>query len=156
MLSEIDPLFLKYINTQRVRMLKYIMLGINDIDDLSHLMLTGKNVIKRHAKLLETIGLLSIRCNTLELNKTPRSLALLYCIGVIDEKDFLKMTYEYILSIIEKRCRRVDTENISIYFSGDGGLLIEIEGKLGENMRSKIAENILKELNFTYVHFKQG
>lgn len=155
-MSEIDPLFLKYINSQRVRILKYIMLGINDIDDLSHLMLTGKNVIKRHAKLLETIGLLNIKCNTLELNKTPRNLALLYCIGVIDEKDFFKMTYEYILSIIEKCDRRIGAEDVNVYFSGDGGLLIETAGKLDENMRSKIAEKILKELSFTYIHFKQG
>ncbi|RLG75977.1 MAG: hypothetical protein DRO23_02280 [Thermoprotei archaeon] len=153
-MSDIDPSFLKYINSQRVKMLKYIVWGVNSIDELSHVMLTGKNVVKRHARLLETIGVLNIKSNTLELNKAPRNIALLYCIGIIDEKGFFKMVRDYILSIIEQCSRRVNVENINIYFSGDGGLLIETASKIDESIKSKIAERILKKLKFTYVHFK--
>lgn len=153
-MSDIDPSFLKYINSQRVKMLKYIVGGVNSIDELSHVMFTGKNVVKRHARLLETIGILRVKSSILELNKAPRNIALLYCIGIINEKEFFRMIRDYILSIIEQCSRRINVENINIYFSGDGGLLVEATSKIDENVKSKIAERILKELKFTYVHFK--
>lgn len=151
---DFDPYFLKYINHQRVKMLRLIAKGVNSIDDLSHALLIGKNVVKRHARLLENIGIIKVRNNFIDINKTPRNLALLLSIGVLSLSDFFRELKEYMRAFIENYAYKALSSNFTIHFLSDGGILIESSKNLSDNVKSKIAEKILKELGFTYVWFK--
>ncbi len=149
---DIDPSFLKYINNQRVKMLELIVNGINDINELSYRMFVGKNIVKRHAKLLESLGLVKLRSNSIELNITPRSLAILLTLNIISLSKFFMLLKKYLLSTLNRKYR-VAEEDIVFHFLSDGGVMIESHYKMSEYVKNKIAEHLLKNTEFIYVSF---
>jgi len=152
---DIDPSFFRYINNQRVKMLELIVKGVDNLDELSYRMFIGKNTVKRHAKLLENLGILRIRSSSVELNITPRNLALLLALNIISLSHFFILLKKYIVSNLDRKCR-IYEDDVVLHFLSDGGILVETNYKLDENSKVKIAERLLKNVGFIYVSFKEN
>jgi len=152
---DIDPSFFRYINNQRAKMLELIVKGVNNLDELSYRMFIGKNTVKRHAKLLENLGILRIRSSSVELNITPRNLALLLALNIISLSHFFILLKKYIVSNIDRKCR-IYEDDVVLHFLSDGGIIVETNYKLDENSKVKIAERLLKNVGFIYVSFKEN
>jgi len=152
---DIDPSFFRYINNQRAKMLELIVKGVNNLDELSYRMFIGKNTVKRHAKLLENLGILRIRSSSVELNITPRNLALLLALNIISLSHFFILLKKYIVSNLDRKCR-IYEDDVVLHFLSDGGIIIETNYKLDENSKVKIAERLLKNVGFIYVSFKEN
>ncbi len=152
---DIDPSFFRYINNQRAKMLELIVKGVNNLDELSYRMFIGKNTVKRHAKLLENLGILRIRSSSVELNITPRNLALLLALNIISLSRFFILLKKYIVSNIDRKCR-IYEDDVVLHFLSDGGIIVETNYKLDENSKVKIAERLLKNVGFIYVSFKEN
>jgi len=152
---DIDPSFFRYINNQRAKMLELIVKGVNNLDELSYRMFIGKNTVKRHAKLLENLGILRIRSSSVELNITPRNLALLLALNIISLSHFFILLKKYIVSNLDRKCR-IYEDDVVLHFLSDGGILVETNYKLDENSKVKIAERLLKNVGFIYVSFKEN
>ncbi len=153
-LIDIDPSFLKYINSQRAKMLELIVKGINDFNELSYRMFIGKNTVKRHAKLLENLGILKIRSNSVELTITPRNLALLLALNIISLSRFFILLKKYVVSSLGRKCR-IHEDDVLLHFLSDGGIIVEVSYRIDENTKAKIAEKLLENIGFIYVSFKE-
>jgi len=152
---DIDPSFFRYINNQRAKMLELIIKGVNNLDELSYRMFIGKNTVKRHAKLLENLGILRVRSNSVELNITPRNLALLLALNIISLSHFFILLKKYIMSNLDRKCR-IYEDDVILHFLSDGGVVVETNYKIDDNSKAKIAEKLLKNVGFIYVSFKES
>ncbi len=151
---DIDPSFFKYINSQRAKMLELIVKGVNSLDELSYRMFIGRNTVKRHARLLENLGILKVKSSSVEINITPRNLALLLALNIITLSRFFIMLKKYIVSSVDEKCR-IFEDDIVLHFLSDGGIIIETNYRIDENSKIKIAEKLLRNVGFIYVSFKE-
>jgi len=152
---DIDPSFFKYINSQRAKMLELIVKGVNSLDELSYRMFIGKNTLKRHARLLENLGILKVKSSSVEINITPRNLALLLALNIISLSHFFIMLKKYIASSMDEKCSIFEDDSV-LHFLSDGGIIVETNYKVDENSKIKIAEKLLRNVGFIYVSFKEN
>ena len=118
-------IWFKSITYRRVKLLKLLWEGITDIELLTRMMLTRKNVIYRLLKLLENQGVVRVRGDTVELIKTPKNLCLLYVLNIISFEDLLRELFNYIT------CELDSNGNLELILDSSGGrVYVKHNGKL--------------------------
>ena len=73
---------LKFLTRRRIRLLKLMWRGVEEIDSLSDLMFSRKNVIIRDLRALELNGIVEMGSNTARIIETPENLSLLVFLGI--------------------------------------------------------------------------
>lgn len=92
---------LNYLTLRRVKMLKLIWSGIHDIDKLTSMMLTRKNVILRSLRTLKLYGLINYGSNSVSIVENPKNIALLIALNIAKPSDMISVMFKNLKSAIE-------------------------------------------------------
>jgi len=124
-------------------MLRLIWNGVKNIDKLTSMMFTRKNVILRALRALKLYGIVDFGSNTVRIVETPRNIALLIALNIAKPSDMLNVIFKALKETIGEDSE-VKIENIE--YTTPNTLRVRVKHSTNDISKLKTIERQLKDV----------